>query len=85
MSREEIANQIHSMATEAGIVVLIWTRSDVIEVARRDGIEISAEDALEVLTLSESEIHERLWHQAKPIFEVELQTMFPEVVARKGN
>jgi hypothetical protein len=31
MSREEIANQIHSMATEAGIVVLIWTPSDVKE------------------------------------------------------
>ena len=80
MSREEIANQIHSMATEAGIVVLIWTPSDVIEVARKDrGIAISEEDALEVLTLSESEIHERLWHQAKPIFEDELST------ARKGN
>jgi hypothetical protein len=58
--------------------VLIWTPSDVSEVARKGGLEISAEDALEVLTLSESEIHERLWHRAKPIFEDELSTMFPK-------
>ncbi|NBV83100.1 hypothetical protein EBR57_03140 [bacterium] len=71
---DEISNWMYSMGSSNGIVVLIWTPSDVIKIIRKNtGVEINEETARNILMSCESEIHERLWHQAELIFEEEMQ------------
>ena len=68
-----LANRMHSTASRAGIVMLSWLPSDVIEAVRKNrGVDISEETARKILLMSESEISERLWHQAYSIFTEEL-------------